>query len=147
MKGGVLGRLWMVFWVGRGGEEKASVVNSPIFYVTYLYIEQWGFRCIKFQRITKSHTEGLCEKNKKRNCTQLVGMFNMNVQGMDMPLHSGSSGNVGMLGLSGGGSSAKPKGIVLTMNSLVEVKVPSTSTSGTDVRCSSVDNSTTSSTH
>ncbi len=50
---------------------------------------------------------------------KLVGMFNMNAQGMDMPLHSGSSGNVDMLGLSGGGSSANPTGIVLTMNSLV----------------------------
>ena len=48
---------------------------------------------------------------------RLVGMFNMNAQGMETPLHSGSSGNVGMLGLSGGGSSAKPKGIVLPMNS------------------------------
>ncbi len=66
--GGVLGGFWMVFLGGTGGERESarsrwawsvftgrhSFLNSPIFLCYILYIEQWGFRYIKFQNIVKS---------------------------------------------------------------------------------------------
>ena len=59
---------WFFYWGGGGGEEETPghgllsrffrrttrVSEQPFFLCYILYIEQWEFRCIKFQSIAKS---------------------------------------------------------------------------------------------